>query len=40
MGEEYLYIFSDGKWVGYDMHEFDEAAAPERVNIPTGALAV
>ncbi len=40
MGEEYSYIFRDGKWVCYDMHEFDDASAPELVNIPTGALAV
>mgnify|MGYP001468519218 FL=1 len=39
-GEEYSYIFRDGEWVCYDMHEFDDALAPELVNIPTGALAV
>ena len=40
MGEEYSYIFRNGEWVCYDMHEFDDALAPELVNIPTGALAV
>ena len=39
MGEEYSYIFRNGEWVCYDMHEFDDALAPEPVEIPDGALA-
>ena len=32
IGEEYAYIFRDGEWVCYDMHQ-------EVVEIPSGALA-
>ena len=39
IGEEYHYIFCDGEWVCYNMHEFDNKQ-PEKVEIPTGALAV
>ena len=39
IGEEYHYIFRDGEWVCYNMHEFDNKQ-PEVVEIPTGALAV
>ena len=38
-GEEYAYIFRDGKWVCYDMNEFNDNE-PELTEIPTGALAV
>ena len=38
-GEEYAYIFRDGKWVCYDMNEFNDKE-PELTEIPTGALAV
>jgi hypothetical protein len=38
-GEEYAYIFRNGEWVCYNLHEFDEQL-PEVVEIPTGALAV
>ena len=40
MGEEYSYIFRNGNWFAYDMHEFDAMIAPEPVEIPEGALAV
>jgi len=39
MGEEYSYIFRNGNWFAYDMHEFDDTVAPEPVEIPEGALA-
>ena len=39
MGEEYSYIFRNGNWFAYDMHEFDAMIAPEPVEIPEGALA-
>ena len=39
MGEEYSYIFRNGSWFAYDMHEFDDTVAPEPVEIPDGALA-
>ena len=34
MGEEYSYIFRNGDWFAYDMHEFDDMVAPEPVEIP------
>ena len=37
-GEEYSYIFRNGNWFAYDMHEFDDNVAPEPVEIPSGAL--
>lgn len=37
--EEYAYLFTNGEWVCYDMHQFDDAKLPELVEIPTGALA-
>ena len=39
MGEEYSYIFRNGEWVAYDMHQFDDTQAPEIVDIPEGDLA-
>ena len=39
-GEEYAYLFTDGEWVCYDMHQFDQRKSPELVEIPEGALAV
>ena len=39
MGEEYSYIFRNGQWFAYDMHEFDPMVAPEPVEIPEGSLA-
>jgi len=38
--EEYSYIFRNGNWFAYDMHQFDDIVAPEPVEIPEGALAV
>jgi len=38
--EEFAYIFRDGAWICYNMNEFDDAKAPEIVEIPNGALAV
>ena len=38
-GEEYSYIFRNGEWVCYDMHDFEDKD-PEIVEIPSGALAV
>ena len=32
-GEEYSYIFRNGDWVAYDMHDFEDEA-PEVVEIP------
>ena len=37
-GEEYSYIFRNGEWVCYDMHEFEDNKRPEVVEIPSGAL--
>ena len=37
--EEYAYVFRNGNWVCYNLHEFDEQL-PEVVEIPSGALAV
>jgi hypothetical protein len=39
-GEEYSYIFRNGEWMCYDMHEFEDNKRPEVVEIPSGALAV
>ena len=39
-GEEYSYIFRNGNWFAYDMHQFEDNVAPEPVEIPAGALAV
>ena len=32
--EEYSYIFRNGNWFAYDMHQFDAMIAPEPVEIP------
>ena len=37
--EEYSYIFRSGKWVCYDMNEYNDKL-PELTEIPKGALAV
>jgi hypothetical protein len=39
-GEEYAYVFRNGEWVCYNMHQFDDNKLPEVVEIPSGALAV
>jgi hypothetical protein len=38
--EEYAYVFRDGEWVCYNMHQFDNSKLPELVEIPSAALAV
>jgi hypothetical protein len=38
--EEYAYVFRNGEWVCYDMHQFDDNKLPEIVEIPSAALAV
>ena len=38
--EEYAYIFRNGEWVCYDMHQFEDDKLPEIVEIPSAALAV
>jgi hypothetical protein len=38
--EEYAYLFTGGRWVCYNMHQFDNSKLPELVEIPSGALAV
>jgi len=38
--EEYSYIFRNGNWYAYDMHQFDDSKLPEIVEIPSGSLAV
>jgi hypothetical protein len=37
--EEYAYIFRNGEWVCYNMHQFDDSKLPEIVEIPSAALA-
>ena len=37
-GEEYSYIFRNGNWFAYDMHQFEDMVAPEPVEIPAGEL--
>ena len=32
-GEEYSYIFRNGNWFAYDMHQFEDNVAPEPVEI-------
>jgi hypothetical protein len=39
IGEEYHYIFRNGEWVCYNMHEYSNKL-PEVVEIPNGALMV
>jgi len=36
--EEYAYVFRNGEWVCYNMHQFDDSKLPEVVEIPSGAL--
>jgi hypothetical protein len=38
--EEYSYIFRNGNWYAYYMHQFEPMVAPEPIEIPSGALAV
>lgn len=39
-GEEYAYLFTNGEWVCYDMHQFNDDKEPELVEIPSAALSV
>ena len=36
--EEYAYLFRNGEWVCYNMHQFDDSKLPEVIEIPSGAL--
>ena len=38
--EEFAYVFRNGEWVCYNMHQFDDTKLPEIVEIPSAALAV
>ena len=38
--EEYAYIFRNGEWVCYDMHQFEDDKLPEIVEIHSAALTV
>jgi len=38
--EEYAYLFRNGEWVCYDMHQFEDDKHPEIVEIPALALAI
>ena len=38
--EEYAYVFRNGEWECYNMHQFDDSKLPEIVEIPSAALAV
>lgn len=38
--EEYAYLFRNGEWVCYNMHQFDDTKLLELVEIPSAALAV
>ena len=38
-GEEYAYLFKDGEWVCYNMHQFDDSKLPEVVEIPVAVAA-
>jgi hypothetical protein len=39
-GEEYAYLFTNGEWVCYDRHQFEDNKEPELVGIPSAALHV
>ena len=36
-GEEYAYLFTNGKWVCYNMHQFNDNKLPKVVEIPVAA---
>jgi hypothetical protein len=38
--EEYAYLYRNGEWVCYNMHQFTDSKLPELIEIPSGALAV
>jgi hypothetical protein len=37
--EEYAYIFRNGEWICYHMHQFDDTKLPEVVEIPVPVAA-
>jgi hypothetical protein len=36
--EEYHYLFTNGQWVCYNMHQFEDSKLPEVVEIPTPVI--
>ena len=36
--EEYAYLFRNGEWVCYNMHQFNDSKLPEVVEIPVPAV--
>jgi hypothetical protein len=38
-GEEYAYLFTDGKWVCYNRYQFEDNRMPEVVAIPVPVAA-
>ena len=38
--EEFHYVFRNGEWVCYNMHQFDDSKLPEVVKIPSATLHV
>lgn len=38
--EEYAYLYKNGEWICYHMHQFEDGKLPEVVEIPGIALAV
>ena len=38
-GEEYAYLFTDGKWVCYNRYQFEDNRMPEVVEIPAPVAA-
>ena len=38
VGEEYSYIFRNGNWFAYDMHQFEDMVSPEPIEIPSGEV--
>lgn len=36
--EEYHYLFTNGQWVCYNMHQFEDTKLPEVVEIPTPVI--
>jgi hypothetical protein len=39
-GEEYAYLFTQGEWVCYNRHQFENDKEPELVEIPSAKLLV
>lgn len=39
-GEEYAYLFRDGEWICWNLHQFEDTEMPEIVEIPSAALHV